>query len=116
MQTPRSAAPAAGIRSTLRGIIPVLFLLATCAANAASVGQATSVGGNNEQVVVVKGAVINTATTGGTARINVGSVVNSRVGGSNKQHVVVGGAIVNSASGPGSKSEINIGSVSTGKE
>lgn len=71
---------------------------------------AQSSAGKNSQTVVVNGSVLNSASGGATARINIGSVVGTSVG-SNSQTVVVNGSVVNSASGRGSKSEINIGSV-----
>lgn len=75
-----------------------------------------SVGGKNDQIVVVKGSITNKADGGGIARVNLGSVVESKVGGGNSQNVVVSGSIVNVAGGRGSKSEVNIGSVTSGRD
>lgn len=93
------------------------FALASIAATAAARdARKSGVGGNNEQIVVVKGSVANTADAGATARVNVGVVKNARVGGNNKQTVVVHGSIVNTAKGRGSRAEVNIGSVGTDTE
>lgn len=86
-------------------IFPFLYSSTALAVDKAGVG------GANDQAVIVKGAVTNNATAGATARINIGSVNNAKVAGSNRQKVMVGGSVTNSASGPGAKSEINIGSV-----
>lgn len=84
--------------------------------SASSLGaDAVGVLGNNTQIVVVKGAVTNEATSGATARINVGAVTSSRIAGNNKQTIVVSGSITNVSKGAGSKSEINIGSVNAGE-
>jgi hypothetical protein len=90
-------------------------MLLACAATA-NAADGAGVGGKNNQIVVVKGSVVNKAAQGAAARVNVGSVSKARVGGTNNQVVVVGGSIVNQASGNGSKSEVNIGSVSGGND
>ena len=98
-------------------IVSCAFALAAIAAAAtARDARKNGVGGNNEQIVVVKGSVANTADAGATARVNVGVVKNARVGGNNKQTVVVHGSIVNTAKGRGSRAEVNIGSVGTDTE
>lgn len=99
----------------MRQLLCSLGLLALATASACA-ADAAGVGGKNNQVVVVKGSVVNKSTQGATARVNVGSVSKARVGGSNNQVVVVSGSIVNQASGNGSKSEVNIGSVSGGND
>lgn len=91
-------------------------LLLLAGAGAAYAADSAGVGGKNNQVVVVKGSVVNKASQGATSRVNVGSVSKARVGGNNNQVVVVSGSIVNQASGNGSKSEVNIGSVSGGND
>jgi hypothetical protein len=108
---------ATGVEAKMKSRTVMLAALAAFAIGAsASAGQGAGTGGSNDQVVVVKGSVTNTAKGGATAKVNVGAVDNTRVGGSNRQTVVVGGSIVNSAAGNGSKAEVNIGSVSNGKE
>jgi len=91
----------------------VLFTIMVFCSAPTLAAETAGVKGNNSQVVIVKGSVVNQATSGATARVNVGSVASSQVKGANQQTVVVSGSIVNSAKGPGSKSEVNIGSVST---
>jgi microcystin degradation protein MlrC len=91
-------------------VFPFSFCSITFAADKAGVG------GANDQTVVVKGAVTNSATAGATARINIGAVNDAKVAGSNRQKVMVGGSVTNSASGHGSKSEINIGAVNGAKQ
>lgn len=91
----------------------VLFTMLVFCTTAIDAAETAGVKGNNTQVVIVNGSVTNQATSGATARVNVGSVASSQVKGTNRQTVIVSGSIVNSAQGPGSKSEVNIGSVST---
>lgn len=83
-----------------------------CAGNAYAQSRVVSQGvsGKNNQTVIVNGSVLNNASNGATAKVNIGSVVGTSVG-SNNQTVVVNGSVVNSASGRGTTSEINIGSV-----
>lgn len=96
--------------------LAVLAIASVATTATARDARKSGVGGNNEQIVVVKGSVANTADAGATARINVGTVKNARVGGNNKQTVVVHGSIVNTAKGRGSRAEVNIGSVGTDTE
>lgn len=65
----------------------------------------------NTQVVTVKGSIVNMAAGGGTAQVNIGSVVGANSVSSNEQKVHVQGSIVNVAAGRGSKAIVNIGSV-----
>lgn len=87
-----------------------MTLLCTGSAYAQSRAATQGVSGKNNQTVIVNGSVLNNASNGATAKVNIGSVVGTGVG-SNNQTVVVNGSVVNSASGRGTKSEINIGSV-----
>lgn len=105
------------LAAAARGASHALLACCLCAASAqARDANKPGVGGNNEQIVVVKGSVVNTADAGAAAKVNVGTLRNARVSGNNKQTVVVGGSIVNTARGRGSKAEVNIGSVGTGGE
>jgi len=65
----------------------------------------------SSQKVVVNGGIINSATSGGTARVNIGSTVGLGKVSSVSQSAAVSGVIVNTAAGKGSKSEVNIGSI-----
>lgn len=94
----------------------VVFAAAFFCIDLADAAERAGVQGKNAQIVIVKGDVVNQATGGATARINLGSVVASRVKGNNHQVVAISGSIVNSSSGMKSKSEINIGSVVDGSD
>ncbi len=62
---------------------------------------------DNSQKVDVQGAVVNRATQGGHAVMNLGSTQGAAVKGRNRQSVDVQGAILNSADA-GARSELNI--------
>lgn len=63
----------------------------------------------NEQVVNTTGAIVNQASTGGQASMNISSVKGIPVPAGNRQITDVKGVIVNSAAA-GGKAELNIAS------
>ena len=96
-----------------RTLVPfALLALAPSLASAQSQGQKIVISGSNQQTVTVSGNITNKATSGSTAKVNIGSVSGANVG-SNSQTVSVSGSVTNDSSGKGSKAVINIGSVSS---
>ncbi len=92
-------------------LVAVLTLVSTSVAAQSGSSSRVVISGSNDQTVSVSGSITNEAKSGGTAKVNIGSVSNARVG-SNRQSVQVNGSIQNQSSGSGSKAVINIGSVS----
>ena len=88
-----------------------VLALAPLLAVAQSKGGRVVISGSNKQTVTVSGSIVNKADSGGTAKVNIGSVSGANVG-SNNQTVSVNGSIQNQASGNGGKAVVNIGSVS----
>lgn len=88
-------------------------ILALLASGTAFAQKQVVISGSNSQTVTVSGSITNQASSGATAKVNIGSISGSKANvGSNSQTVSVDGSIHNEASGSGSKAVINIGSVS----
>lgn len=94
-------------------VLAVAAALAMAASGPALAQKQVVISGSNSQTVNVSGSITNEARSGGTAKVNIGSISGSKAKvGSNRQTVSVNGSIHNQASGSGSKAIVNIGSVS----